>query len=122
MCNILVIDDETAVSGVIQRALSKFGFKVETAQNGHEGIAKFDEGRFGLVITDICMPEIDGKGVVSYIRNSEGRLTPVIGISGTPWLFEDGGFDAVLAKPFSIQALMDAVNTLTGEQPAGLRN
>ena len=59
------------------------------------------------------MPGLSGNDVVKYVRNSEKYFTPVIGISGTPWLLEDAGFDAVFAKPFSIEALAEAISSLT---------
>jgi DNA-binding response OmpR family regulator len=113
MGKILVIDDEEQIVLMLTMVLSKFGFDFEIATNGVEGIKKFDEGCFDLVITDICMPGLDGNDVVKYVRNSKKYCTPVIGITGTPWLPEDAHFDAVFTKPFSIEDLMEAVSSLT---------
>lgn len=112
MSCILIIEDEKALLGMIKMALTKLGHDVETAGDGEEGVRKFSEKPFDLVITDIRMPRLDGRGVLRYIRNSERRLTPVIGISGTPWMLEDDEFDAVLQKPFMIQTLADYIRTL----------
>ncbi len=112
MGKILVIDDEEQVVLMLTMALSKCGFNVEIATNGAEGIKKFDEGCFDLVITDIRMPGLGGNDVVKYVRNSKKYFTPVIGISGTPWLREDAYFDAVFDKPFSIEVLVDTVRSL----------
>jgi DNA-binding response OmpR family regulator len=113
MVKILVIDDEEQIVLMLTMALSKCGFNVEMATNGVEGIKKFDEECFDLVITDIRMPGLGGNDVAKYVRNSEKYFTPVIGITGTPWLPEDAYFDAVFTKPFSIQALVDTVKNLT---------
>ena len=113
MGKILVIDDEEQIVLMLAMALSKFGFNVEIATNGVEGIRKFDEECFDLVITDICMPVLSGNDVVKYVRNSEKYFTPVIGITGTPWLLENDYFDAVFTKPFSIEGLVEAVSSLT---------
>ena len=88
MCSILVIDDEKAILGFVQQALTLFGHKVEVADDGLKGIKKFDEGRFDIVITDIRMPQLDGKGVVQHIRNSSQKSTPIIGISGKRTLID----------------------------------
>jgi len=112
MCKILVIDDEAAIVDIVQQALDMYGHNVETATNGREGIAKFDSDCFDLVITDICMPEIDGNGVVQYIRGSDKKYIPVIAISGTAWAVKDDGFDTVLEKPFRIKTLIDSVQRL----------
>ena len=113
MHNILVIDDEESIVSMFTMALIRFGFSVETAIDGIEGIKKFDEGKYDLVITDIQMPALDGNGVVKHIRNSEKRYTPVIATSGTPWLLVNGDFDAVLSKPTSIKTLFDTVKNVT---------
>ena len=113
MYNILVIDDEKSILHMLTLALTRFGFSVETASDGLEGIKKFDKCNFNVVITDIRMPALDGNGVVRHIRNSERQYTPVIGISGTPWLLQDSDFDAVLSKPTSIKTLVDTVKNIT---------
>ncbi len=113
MDKILVIDDEEQLVLMLSMALSKYGFNVEIATSGVEGIKKFDEECFDLIITDICMPGLSGNDVVKYVRNSKKYFTPVIAITGTPWLPEDASFDAVFTKPFSIGDLVEAVSSLT---------
>ena len=113
MIKILIIDDEQLILDLVKQVLTKSGFKVETASNGREGIQKFDTREFDLVITDINMPCIDGNGVARHIRISEKKYTPIIGISGTPWLIEEKNFDLIIKKPFSIKLLVDSVINLT---------
>jgi CheY-like chemotaxis protein len=59
------------------------------------------------------MPGLGGNDVVKYVRTSEKYFTPVIGITGTPWLLEDKYFDAVFTKPFAIRDLVETVSSLT---------
>jgi len=113
MCNVLVIDDEKMISDMLQQALTQFGYSVETAPDGREGLQIYENGDFNLVITDICMPDIDGHDVVRHIRNSDRPNTPVIGMSGTPWLMNGNGFDYTFPKPFEIKTLINTVNELT---------
>jgi DNA-binding response OmpR family regulator len=112
MNRILVIDDEPCISDLIREALTKFGYTVETAASGRRGLQLLKETSFDLVITDMCMLDIDGAFIVRHVRSSSRPLTPVIGISGTPWLLEGAGCDAVLPKPFPLQALVDTVKSL----------
>ena len=112
MLRILVIDDEIMILDMLKMLLKKFGYHVETASNGKEGIQKFDTGRFDLIITDMRMPGMDGKSVVLHIRNSAKPFTPIIGISGTPWLLENNECDLVISKPFPIKVLIDSVANL----------
>ena len=112
MSTILVIDDEKGILQLMHQALTKYGHNVETADDGQEGIRKFDGGSFDIVITDIRMPGIDGNGVVKHIRKSKNQSIPVIAISGTPWLKETDDFDMVLAKPFPVKQLIESIRSL----------
>lgn len=112
MNRILVIDDEPSISDLIREALTKFGYTVETASNGRQGLQFLKDASFDLVVTDMCMPDLDGACIVRHVRSSSRPLTPVIGISGTPWLLEGADCDAVLPKPFPLQALVDTVKLL----------
>jgi CheY-like chemotaxis protein len=113
MCTILVIDDEKSILHVIREALTLSGHAVETALDGLEGIQKFDDGNYDMVITDLRMPGLDGTGVVKHIRASGNNAVPVIGISGTPWQIQDSDFDEVFSKPFPLQDLVESVRRLT---------
>jgi len=113
MCNILVIDDERMILDVLQQALTIYGYNVETALRGSEGLRMFEVGSFDLVITDMLMPDIDGTEVARCIRGSDRPQTPIIAMSATPWLMNGNGFDFTISKPFSIKSLMDAVKGLT---------
>ena len=117
MSTVLVIDDEKGIWQIIRQALTQFGHNVETATDGQEGIRKFDDGSFDIVITDIRMPGIDGNGVVKHIRKSDKQSIPVIGISGTPWLMENNAFDMVLAKPFPLKELVESIGSLVTVPP-----
>ena len=115
MHHILVIDDEKLILDVVRLALTRAGFKVEIAPDGQEGIKKFDDGCFDLVITDILMPGVDGNNVAKHIRNSDRSYTPIIGFSGTPWLCENSEFDTVFAKPFPLKDLINSVQDLSSK-------
>jgi len=106
---ILLIEDEEAVLQVLQQGLRNLGHRVEGASDGQEGLRLFDRGDFDLVITDVVMPDIDGHKVARHIRNSSRPHTPIIAISGTPWSLNGDDFDCVVAKPFSLKSLEQAV-------------
>lgn len=112
MSKVLVIDDEQMVVSLVEQVLSQEAYCVDTALAGDDGLRKFDGGDYDLVITDIRMPGTNGHQVVETIRASERGSTPVIGISGTPWLLKDSAFDRILIKPFRIQALIDTARAL----------
>ena len=113
MNRILVIDDGLGINELIREVLQRVGYEVETASNGQRGIEHFDDDVFDLVVTDMLLPDMDGKAVVRHIRSSSRPCTPVIGISGTPWLLNGTNCDAVLPKPFPLRSLIEWVNQLT---------
>ena len=117
MPKILIVDDEKAILNVLQEALTKFGYEVAVAENGKEGIEKFDNDLFDLVITDMLMPGMNGDSVVRHIRNSNKQYTPVIGCSGTPWLLESSEVDMVLAKPCRLKEIDNAIQNLSATFP-----
>lgn len=124
MFNVLVIDDESMVLDVLRQFLTLLGYSVEIASDSHEGLRMFDSRVYDLVITDIVMPKIDGHSVARHIRCSDRPYTPVIGISGTPWLLEGDMFDSVISKPFDINILTSAIDSAMGEggRPPIIRN
>jgi len=113
MQQILVIDDEKSLLDIFQQTLSKLGCNVEIASDVKEGIKKFDDGLFDLVITDILMQGGNGNDIVRHIRSSDRQFTPVIGISGTPWLLNNSDFDMVFIKPFPLKKLVNAIHDLS---------
>jgi CheY-like chemotaxis protein len=112
MCLILVIDDEQGITALIREALQMWGYEVEIAADGWEGIEKFEKNRHDIVITDIRMPGMDGNSVARHIRNSNRNTTPIIGMSGTPWLKDTDDFDMVLSKPFPLKVLIDSITNI----------
>jgi len=114
MLKILLVDDESFVSEVLQEILNRLGHHVETVSGGKEGLVMFDSQAYDLVITDIRMPGVDGHGVAQHIRSSERPYTPVIGISGTPWFLEGEIFDSVISKPFTVKALTTGIDDAIG--------
>lgn len=112
MESVLIIDDEQAILQVFDYVLTRNGYDVETAVDGREGLRKFLEGRFDLVVTDVLLQGMDGRDVLRQIRSSDKHQTPVIGMSGTPWLLDNAGFDQILEKPFSIHHLVASIQGL----------
>jgi CheY-like chemotaxis protein len=113
MPRVLVIDDEQNIRSVLSRLLKELGYHVEVAEDGEKGIELFDKaGDFDLVITDICMPNVDGNQVARYIRISNKPDTPLVAITGFPEEIQDGLFDSSLTKPFKLEDLSRMVRSV----------
>ena len=66
--NILVVDDEKDYCDVLKMILAGKGYKVDTCENGEEAIKKLEKKSFDLVITDLCMPVMDGRALLEEIK------------------------------------------------------
>jgi len=81
MADLLIIDDEKAIRKTLTEILSFEGYKVEEASDGEEGLKKFKEKNFDLVLCDIKMPKLDG---IEFLQKA-GEINPdvpIIMISG----------------------------------------
>jgi CheY-like chemotaxis protein len=115
---VLVIDDDPQMRRVLTRFLSS-KYRVVVAENGHKGLRALLEHKPDIVLTDILMPEKEG---IETIREIQERApgTKIIAMSGGGLshnlMFLDiaraFGADAVLAKPFGLATLMEAVERL----------
>ena len=117
MSRILIIDDEQPVRSVFRRALERAGHEVSEAGDGQAGLKQIAQSSFDLVVTDIVMPEIEGIEFILQLHREQPDLK-VIAMSGggrvAPKAYLDmaraAGAVSVLAKPFTIEALLAAVD------------
>jgi nitrogen-specific signal transduction histidine kinase/FixJ family two-component response regulator len=112
---ILVVDDETAVRVLAQRALEAFGYRVVAACDGAEAVAAFAEHgtEVAAVLLDMTMPVMDGPAALAELRASDPEV-PVIAASGLPLppaVTERPELrpSAYLPKPYLPDALLRAV-------------
>jgi two-component system nitrogen regulation response regulator NtrX len=81
MADILIIDDEKAIRKTLTEILSFEGYKIDEAADGEEGLKKFRDKSYDLVLCDIKMPKLDG---IEFLQKA-GEINadiPVIMISG----------------------------------------
>lgn len=81
MAEILIIDDEKAIRKTLSEILSFEGYKVDEAADGEEGLKKFKEKSFDLVLCDIKMPKLDGIEFLQKAAEVNPDI-PIIMISG----------------------------------------
>lgn len=81
MATILIIDDEKAIRKTLSEILSFEGYKIEEAADGEEGLKKFKDKPFDVVLSDIKMPKIDGIDFLQKATEANPDV-PIIMISG----------------------------------------
>ena len=81
MSNILIIDDEKAIRKTLFEILSYEGYKIDEAGDGEEGLKKFREKDYDVILCDIKMPKIDGIEFLEKAKETNPDI-PIIMISG----------------------------------------
>jgi len=102
---ILVIDDETGVTRLCERFLTRAGYQVLTTNHPHEAVNLLEYRKFDLLLVDIRMPEMDGFQLLNLARQSQPDIAVVImtGYGTVETAVESlrQGADGMLLKPFS---------------------
>lgn len=110
---ILIVEDEPSLKGMMKHFLTEEGFTVALAGNGEEALKILGAKEFfpDLIIMDIMMPKVDGRKAITILKHSEEyRRIPILAMSAGVNLkllsFEDCQPDALLPKPFDLDALL----------------
>lgn len=113
---ILICEDETALREDIAAELSEAGYQVLCAVDGLQALALLDEARPDLILCDICMPGLDGPGLMAHLRDKRPDLADV------PFLFltalgarteilagKRAGADDYLVKPVDYEVMLATI-------------
>lgn len=122
MNRILLIDDDDAIRDITAEILRHAGHAVDTAPDGHAGLALHRAEQHDLIITDMVMPDMDGVELILALRHTKPRPR-VIAVSGcsqfSAALFlpvaQRLGVQRAIAKPFGADVLLQAVAEVLAE-------
>jgi PAS domain S-box-containing protein len=110
---VLIIDDEVAITSMLQRALPRRGFEVKCLTSPQEALEIFraDPTRFDVVVTDRTMPHMTGEALIHAMRALRPKLPVVLSSGRGHQRVEKGSGDSVvhLSKPFDANELVDAI-------------
>lgn len=118
--SVLAIDDSRTIRTLLRQALEQVGFDVHVAEDGVEGVTKFNEVKPDVVITDINMPNLDGFGVISQLRNEPVQTSvPILVLttensSDLKTRARDLGATGWIVKPFDDATLVSVLRRVTG--------
>lgn len=113
--SILLIDDDQRLSSMIQDYLGEFGYEVELAPNGLEGLDMVDRGAFQAVILDLMLPDIGGLEVFRIMSTRHDIPVLMLTAKGDPMDRVIGlelGADDYLSKPFEPRELLARLRTI----------
>jgi DNA-binding response OmpR family regulator len=121
---ILVVDDDPGLTESLRFALEEDGHHVIVADGGQAGIDAFHSARqalvpFDIVITDLGMPDVDGRQVVASVR-AAAPDTPIIMLTGWGQRLADSEpmshVDRLLSKPPHLRELRKALAELISDR------
>ena len=115
MARILVVEDELRIQAILAEFLREYGYEVECANDGLEGMACFNKGSYDLVLLDVMMPKVDGFAVLELIRQSSD--VPVILLTAMEGEMDqmrgfDLGVDDYVTKPFSMNLVIRRIEAI----------
>jgi CheY-like chemotaxis protein len=120
---ILLVEDNETTRELVQTQLTFLGYRVTTAKNGAEAVAKAIAELPDLIVMDIQMPVMDGLQAASQIRQEPTtQVIPILAataktMSGDKQKCLDSGCNDYIAKPFTHRQLQVAVEKLLSKPP-----
>ena len=120
--NVLVVDDDVAVCGILARMLSDERYKVQTSQAVADALGAIEQKPFDVYVMDYKLPDGSGLDVAERIR-SKGRAAAIILMSGydpsaVALRAEKLRISNFLEKPFSREIICNAVKKAIGSSTA----
>ncbi len=118
--HVLVIDDEATHASLIARVIAKNGYRVDVVHRAEDGVAKFRDRVYDLVITDVFMEGMGGINGITSMRQVRPEV-PIIAISAgysnmsaesALETAREVGADAILPKPFPLADLRQTMARL----------
>lgn len=113
---ILAAEDNEINRKVILRQLALLGYAAEIAGNGREALERWRQApqRYGLLLTDLHMPELDGYALTAAIRAEEKGHLPIVALSANAMSGEaqrclDAGMEGLLVKPVTLKHLEETL-------------
>ena len=108
---ILVVDDDRDLATMMKRFLEHHGWRVVVVTDPRSAITRVIDAGPGLVLVDLMMPYLDGEDLVRQLRGVLHRETPAVVLVSASHQRTDVqkrlGLPASLAKPFSMDDLLD---------------
>lgn len=125
MKQILIVEDDDAISQLLFEALTKDGYECEQAFSGTEAKRLLEKESYCLVMLDLMLPGISGENVLAFLR--EEKQTPVIVLTAKDQLDDKidllkSGADDYITKPFNIEEVLARIEVQMRHQNQDIRS
>lgn len=119
---ILVVDDYATMLRIITNQLRQLGFSVvDQAAGGHEALAKLNDKKYGLIISDLLMEPMSGLDLLKNVRATPAwKDIPFIMVTAESTsenvvAAKEAGVNNYIVKPFNVQTLKKKMESVIGE-------
>ncbi|MCG3150046.1 MAG: Sensor histidine kinase RcsC [Verrucomicrobiae bacterium] len=112
---LLIVDDEPGIVEVLHAIFTGCGYMVDTANNGNEALEKIADHHYNLIISDLCMPGVDGEELYRKVKALDSELAAhIIFVTGDTVSNKSRSFlewtgNRWFSKPFNIRELEEVV-------------
>ena len=123
---ILAVENNELVLSFLEDGLTTAGYDVDTATNGREALEKLDRRAYDVIISDLCMPELDGVGLCRALGERSAAMQRIVVLTDPELLvdhqafLDEAGVRVALAKPVELEELRSVVERVIGEPDAVL--
>ncbi len=122
---ILIVEDNPTNRLIATRMLESLGAKIETANDGAEGVEAVARSAFDLILMDVQMPVMDGVAATRAIRRlaAPGGQTPIVAMTANVFThqqdaYREAGMTGSVSKPLSPARLLAEINRIAGSPNA----
>jgi CheY-like chemotaxis protein len=122
MSDVLVVEDDADLLGLMEMILSEAGHAVRTAADGRQALTRVAEQMPGVILLDMRMPVMNGWEFTREFRAQYGHAAPIVVVTAAENAqarAAEIGAEAWLAKPFEIDDVLLIVGRLVGAWPDG---
>jgi DNA-binding response OmpR family regulator len=110
---VLIVDDDRSLSSMVAFVLRQYGYSVDIANSGDDGLSMVSSQNYDAVVLDLRMPGKDGRTVFREMR-AAGVSTPVMILSAfdARRARDELGAEGFMNKPFEPEALADSIRRM----------
>lgn len=117
---VLIVEDNDLNMKLFHDLLDAHGYRTLQTKDGMEALSLAREHKPDLILMDIQLPEVSGLEVTKWIKEDDSLKTiPVVAVTafamkGDEEKIRDGGCEAYIAKPISVQQFLETVKRFLG--------
>lgn len=115
----LVVEDDPAISKLVQKLLARRGMAIDVARDGRTAIEKLGASSYSVVVLDLMVPELDGFAVIDFVKEQKLRVPVAVVSAVSQQALTRLDLDVVklvISKPFDVDEFTKAIVKLCEDE------